>query len=181
MDKIVLINSLGIQDSGGITVLDKLLTEIQNRTYKFYIICHQNENIKVLLEKYKGTLNFEFKILKNKGFLYRLYYENIVFRKITKEKKIDLIYNFSGSAQFFSKVPQITKVHNLLFYSKKIDKVYFQKKQYLAWIEQIALKRLVFHGMINQAKYIEVQSNHVKEYMGDFINISKKQFFIKEI
>lgn len=175
----LIINSLGIQDSGGITVLDKLLFEIENSSYDFLIICNQNDNIQKLVNKYRKILNFEFIIIENKGFLNRLYFENIVFRKIIKEKNIKLVYNFSGSAQFLSKVPQITKVQNLLFYSKKIDKVYFQKKQFITWFKQIYLKRVVFHCMIKQASYLEVQSIHVKNYISDFINILNKQFFIK--
>ena len=175
----ILINALGIQDSGGIIVFDKLLLEIAKSKYRFLIICNQNENINKLYEKYKNIENFEFLIIHSKVFLHRLYFENIVFRKIIKEKNIDLVYNFSGSSQFFSKVPQITKVHNLLFYSKKIDKVYFEKKEYFKWTKQIFLKRIIFHTMLIQTKYVEVQSNHVKEYISDFINISNKQFFIK--
>lgn len=175
----ILINGLSIQDSGGITVFDKLLCEIEDSLYKFLIICNENDNIKKLVNKYIKASNFEFIIIKNKGFFQRLYYENIVFRKIIKEKKISLVYNFSGSAQFFLPIPQITKVHNLLFYSKKMDKVYFEKKEYLKWFKQIFLKRIVFHMMLKQTKYIEVQSSHVQEYISDFINISKKYFFIK--
>jgi hypothetical protein len=175
----ILINTLGIKDSGGITVLQKLLDEIKNSHYSFVIICNQNENIDKLYEKYKNIENFEFLIITSKGFLYRLCYENIVFRKIIKERNIKLVYNFSGSSQFFCKVPQITKVQNLLFYSKKIDKVYFEKKEYLRWLKQIFLKRIIFHTMLKQTKYIEVQSNHVKVYISDFINIENKQFFIK--
>lgn len=175
----IFINALGIQDSGGITVLQKLLNEIKNYHYNFLIICNQNENIEKLYEKYKNIENFEFLIIPSKGFLYRLYFENIVFRKIIKEKNIELVYNFSGSSQFFPKVSQITKVHNLLFYSKKIDKIYFDKKEYFKWLKQIFLKRIIFHTMLRQTKYVEVQSNHVKEYISDFINISNKQFFIK--
>ncbi|MDN5067890.1 glycosyltransferase [Aliarcobacter butzleri] len=175
----IFINALGIQDSGGITVLQKLLNEIKNSHYNFLIICNKNENIYKLYEKYKNIENFEFLIIPSKGFLHRLYFQNIVFRKIIKEKNIELVYNFSGSSQFFSKVPQMTKVHNLLFYSKKIDKVYFEKKEYLKWLKQIFLKRIIFHTMLRRTKYVEVQSNHVKEYISDFINISNKQFFIK--
>lgn len=175
----ILINSLGIQDSGGITVFDKLLLEIAKSKYRFLIICNQNESINKLYKKYKNIENFEFLIIPSKGFLYRLYFENIIFKKFIKEKNIDLVYNFSGSSQFFSKVPQIIKVHNLLFYSKKIDKVYFEKKEYFKWTKQIFLKRIIFHTMLRQTKYVEVQSNHVKEYISDFINISNKQFFIK--
>lgn len=178
-NRMILINSLGIQDSGGITVLDKILYETNGSHYNFLIICNQNENIDKLYKKYKNTKNFEFLITPSKEFLYRLYFENIVFRKIIKDKNIDLVYNFSGSGHFFANVPQVTKVHNLLFYSKKIDKVYFEKKEYFKWTKQIFLKRLVFHSMIRQVKYIEIQSNHVKEYMSDFIDISRKQFFIK--
>lgn len=176
---IILINSLGIQDSGGITVLEKLLNEIKNTSYKYLIICNQNENIKKLINKYKEYENCEFFQIPSKSFLNRLYIENIVFRRIIKQQEISLIYNFSGSALFFLSVEQITKVHNLLFYSKKIDQIYFEKKQYLKWLKQILLKRIVFHAMIKQTNYIEVQSNHVIEYMSDFINISQKHFFIK--
>ena len=38
-------------------------------------------------QKYKNIENFEFLIIPSKGFFYRLYFENIVFRKIIKEKK----------------------------------------------------------------------------------------------
>lgn len=175
----ILINSLGIQDSGGITVFDKLLLEIAKSKYRFLIICNQNESVNKLYKKYKNIKNFEFLIISSKGFLHRLYFENIIFKKFIKEKKIDLVYNFSGSSQFFSKVPQITKVHNLLFYSKKIDKIYFEKKEYFNWLKQIFLKRIIFHNMLRQTKHVEVQSNHVKKYISDFINISNKQFFIK--
>lgn len=176
----ILINILGIQDSGGITVLEKLFTELLNTNkYNYLIICTKNKNILNLIDEYKSIKNFEFLMIENKGFIQRLYYENIVFRKIIKERKISLVYNFSGSAQFFLPIPQITKVHNLLFYSKKIDKVYFEKKEYLKWFKQIFLKRIVFHMMLKQTKYIEVQSSHVQEYISDFIDISKKCFFIK--
>lgn len=176
----LLINVLGIQDSGGITVLEKLFTELLNTNkYNYLIICTKNKNILNLIDEYKSMKNFEFLMIENKGFIQRLYYENIVFRKIIKEKKISLVYNFSGSAQFFLPIPQITKVHNLLFYSKKMDKVYFEKKEYLKWFKQIFLKRIVFHMMLKQTKYIEVQSSHVQEYISDFIDISKKYFFIK--
>ena len=175
----IMINALGIKDSGGITVFDKLLSEIQKNQYNYLLMCNPNVSIKNLIEKYKNIQNFEFLLMPSKGFLYRLYCENIVFRKIIKEKNIKLVYNFSGSAQFFSEVPQITKVHNLLFYSKKIDKVYCQKKQFRLWLRQIFLKRVAFHSMLRQVDYVEVQSNHVKEYIGDFLNTSKKQFFIK--
>lgn len=174
-----LINTLSIQDSGGITVLEKLFNEIKDTHYNFLIICNQNENIGKLYEKYKNIENFEFLIIPSKGFLYRLYFENIVFRKIIKARNIKLVYNFSGSSQFFFKIPKITKVHNLLFYSKKIDKIYFDKKKYLSWLKQIFLKRVIFHMMIKNTNYIEVQSNHVKEYISDFVDILNKQFFIK--
>lgn len=177
----ILINALNIQDSGGITVLLKLLIDMfkNSKSNNYLIICTKNANTLNLVNNYKSIKNFEFLMIENKGFLQRLYYENIVFRKIIKERKISLTYNFSGSAQFFLHIPQITKVHNLLFYSKKIDEVYFEKKEYLKWFKQIFIKRIVFHMMLKQTKYIEVQSFHVQEYISNFIDISKKQFFIK--
>ncbi len=41
----ILINALGIQDSGGITVLDKVLDECSRYTLDDYlIVCHDNTN-----------------------------------------------------------------------------------------------------------------------------------------
>jgi len=179
MHKNILINAIGIQDSGGITVIEKLFDELRRSQFKFLIICSNNKNINDLVDKYSNVENFEFILTETKSFLYRLYYENIVFRKIIKESRISFVYNFSGSAQFFLPVPQITKVQNLLFYSRRIDKVYFQSKQYSKWIKQVLLKRIVFHSMVKQAPYIEVQSSHMKEYISDFIDVSKKKFFVK--
>ena len=147
----ILINSLGIQDSGGITVLDKMLFECVNSEYDYLIVCNQNTNILNLIQKYSEIENFEFFVLLSKGFLHRLYFENVVFRKIIKEEDISLVYNFSGSAQFFLPIPQLTKIHNLLFYSTTINNVYFQKKYFKLWLKHIFLKRIVFHSMINQA------------------------------
>lgn len=178
-NKTILINSLGIQDSGGITVLGKLLDELKNSSYTYLIVCNKNSNIENLKKKFDNCKNLKFKVFISKGFLHRLYYENVILRKVIKKEEISLIYNFSGTAQFFLKIPQITKIHNLLFYSKKIDSLYFEKKEYLSWLKQIFVKRLVFHTLIKQSKYIEVQSNHVKENISDFINISNKSFFIK--
>lgn len=175
----ILVNSLSITDSGGITVFDKLLNEVKDNKHKYLIICSKNKNISNLIKKYINYDNFEFLLISSKSFLNRLYYENIIFRKIIKERNIKLVYNFSGTSQFFLKIPQITKVQNLLFYSKKIDKIYFEKRKYLSWLKQILLKRIIFHIMLRQSRYVEVQSDHVKEYISDFINISKKQFFIK--
>lgn len=175
----ILINTLGIQDSGGITVLKKVLREIKDTKYKCLIICNKNQNIEKIITEFIDSDNLEFLMIKTKGFLYRIYYENIIFRKIIKERKIKFVYNFSGTAQFFFKIPQMTKVHNLLFYSKKIEKVYFEKKEYLNWFRQIFLKRIIFQSMLKQTEYVEVQSSHVKEYINDFIDLKKKHFFIK--
>lgn len=176
----IIINGIGIQDSGGITVLEKVLDELRNEKFSFfYVVCSNNTNIVKLLEKYKNINNFEFSIVEHRGFLYRLYYENIIFRKIIIENNINLIYNFSGSAQFFLKIPQLVKVHNLLFYSKKLDLVYKQKGKISIWLKQIFLKRIVFKFMLSQAKYIEIQSIHVKNYLSDFIKVENKIFFVK--
>lgn len=177
---VILINALGIQDSGGITVFDKVLSECANSDLNnYYIVCNENKGINRLFKKYKNTINFEFKIIENKGFLYRLYYENILFRNIIRNKNIKLIYNFSGSAQFMLKIPQLVKLQNLLFYSKKLDEVYKQKNKTLIWLKQIFFKRFIFKMMLNQAKYLEIQSSHVKDYLSDYVNIEYKIFYVK--
>ena len=101
----MLINMLGITNSGGIEVADKMLTELSKDTSSVYvIITDYNMNILKLINKYQNIKNFEFKIQKYKSPIYRLYYENVIFRKIIKEYSLRLIYNFSGSYQFFFKI-----------------------------------------------------------------------------
>jgi hypothetical protein len=176
----ILINALGIKDSGGITVLHKALRDCKNNTYYSYIIiCNDNKNIRTLYEEFKDTVHFKFTFVVSNFFIYRLYYENIIFRKIIKENNINLVYNFSGTSQFFLPVKQLIKIQNLSFYSKKLDDVYLKNKKYLLWLKQIYLKRIVFKSMIKNAKYFEIQSSHVKEYISDFIDLKEKSFYIK--
>ncbi len=174
----ILINALGVTDSGGIVVLDKALAECAtDKSNALLIVCNSNENIRKLKIKYK-EFNF---IMVRSGLLYRVFYENIIFRRLVIKNNIQLIYNFSGSAQlnFLTHIPQLTKVHNLLFYSRNLDAVYHSKKAYFEWFKQVFLKRLYFKFMLNQSKYIEVQSNHVQDCLSNFIDTKNKIFYEK--
>ena len=51
----ILINALGIQDSGGITVFDKVLEELVLNTQNRYILVYNdNANINLLFNKLNG-------------------------------------------------------------------------------------------------------------------------------
>ena len=63
----VLINSLGIQDSGGITVFKKVLNEFQNTNYNYLIICNKNQNIEKLVVEFVDCTNFEFILIESNG------------------------------------------------------------------------------------------------------------------
>lgn len=175
----VLINTLGIQDSGGITVFYKMLQECLVDKNSYIVICNDNVGINKLVRNYKQYKKFNFILVPAKGFVFRLYYENFVLRKVIQEERIELIYNFSGSAQFFVNTPQLIKIQNLLFYSKKLDDIYLQNRKYILWLKQIYLKRIIFKIMANNSKFFEIQSAHVKEYMSDFIKTKDKKYFIK--
>jgi glycosyltransferase involved in cell wall biosynthesis len=176
----ILINSLSITDSGGISVFSKLLDEcVEADQFSFLVVCHDSKNIRLLIPKYEKYSQLEFLMISNKGMIHRLLYENFVFKQIIKKRNIQLVYNFSGTAQLFSTVPQIIKIHNLLFYSKRLDKAYFSKRLYIKWVKQIFLKRLVLLILLHFADYIEVQSEHVKASLSDFMRIDNKHFFIK--
>ncbi len=57
----MLINMLGITNSGGIEVADKMLTELSKDTSSVYvIITDYNMNILKLINKYQNIKNFEF-------------------------------------------------------------------------------------------------------------------------
>jgi len=176
----ILINALGIVNSGGAIVLEKISDELLQHQHNQYIfICNNNNAIMKLVDKYKDQNNIAFQIVNHKGFLFRLYFENISLRKVVNDNKVDLIYNFSGTKQLFIKITQLIKVQNLLFYSKKLDNTYQQQAQLFPWIRQIFLKRLVFRFMLDRSKHIEIQSSHVKRYLSDFINTRNKMFYVK--
>jgi hypothetical protein len=177
----ILVNALGIIDSGGIVVLDKFLNECLKDPLgrKYLIVANDNANIRKLLGKYKESVLFKFLFINNKGFIHRLFYENIIFRRLVKEHCIELIYNFSGTAQFFTKTPQLVKIHNLLFYSKKLDGFYQERGFFLRWFKDIFIKRIASIQMLNRVTHLEIQSSHVKRYLSDFINIRSKVFYVK--
>jgi glycosyltransferase involved in cell wall biosynthesis len=178
--KNILINAFGIQDSGGIRVLEKLLIECQHSVgYKYTIICNNNLQLRNLNNLYKKNDIFNFIMINNKGFLHRLIFENIQFYNIIKKENIDLIYNFSGTAQPFLNTPQLIKIQNLLFYTKSLDKIYNEKSSFIIWLKQIYFKRVVFQFMSNHSYFLEVQASHVEKYMSDFIDTKEKTFFLK--
>ena len=90
-----------------------------------------------------------------------------------------LIYNFSGTQQLFLRTPSITKVQNILFFTRKLDSVYFDDNKYFLWFKQIWIKRFIFSLMLRYTKNIEIQSIHVIEELSNFINVDNKNFFIK--
>lgn len=176
----ILINALGIQNSGGLTILRKSLDELlSDQDNQYYCEVYDGEYMKNLINDFASQGNINFSVRRNYGNLYRFIYENINFPLIVKRKKINLIYNFSGSNQFFTRVTSIVKVQNLLFFNKSLDGIYFKKNLYYLWFIQIFLKRLLLLLMLKRAKYIEVQSNHVKDELSNFLSLNKKTFFIK--
>ena len=176
----IMINTLGIQDSGGITVLDKVLKECSLDKSNNYLVAYSNnKNINTLCNSYNDTSHFAFERFDIKNLLHRLYIENITFRILQDKHNIKLTYNFSGSAQFFSKTPQLIKLHDLSFFSKSVDQEFFVQKKYFDWLKEVLLKRLVFASMIRQCEFVEMQSSHVQVYIEDFIDISNKRLFFK--
>jgi hypothetical protein len=180
MQNRILINALGIVDSGGLSVFNKLLSECSvDRINSYYIICNEGVFTNPLKKKYLNSSKIEFNFIVNKGIFHRLYYENFIFRRIIKKKNIRLVYNFSGTAQPFIKTPQLVKIQNLLFFSKAVDSTYIQHKKYILWIRQVVFKRLIFRMMLQRSKYIEIQSTHVKSCLSNFNNTTNKSFYVK--
>jgi len=180
MNNKVLINAFGIVDSGGITVLEKLLNELSVfESNHYYVVCNKNHNIERTMKKYQFFPHIVFKEFLNKGFIHRIYFENIVFRKIIKVHQINLIYNFSGSSQFFNKTQELVKIQNLLFFSKELDSEYIRKYQFLLWFKHIVLKRTVIRLMLIKTKHLEIQSDHVKKNLENFINVKNMRFYLK--
>jgi glycosyltransferase involved in cell wall biosynthesis len=178
--KNILVNAIGTFDSGGITILRKALSEfILDKDNKYIVICSSSNSIYQLRKLHLEHKNINFLILKNSSFIYRFYFENIIFRKLINMHEISLVYNLGSSVQFFLGVPQLTKIQNLLFFSKRLDRLYLKNNFFYLWFKQVFLKRQILKLMLKFSSRLEIQSAHVREALSDFIRTDDKTFFIK--
>ncbi len=176
----VLVNAFGISSAGGITVLKKTIYEfLDNQENQYYIFVFSNQNILNLVQEFNNIDNIHFKIYNDYGILFRLLRENIYFLSFVLRNHISLIYNFTGTRQLLFGVPTVVKIQNLLFFTKKLDAIYFDNNKKFLWLKQIWLKRFIFGLMLRWTKNIEIQSIHVKEELSNFINVENKNFYIK--
>jgi len=176
----VLVNAFGISSAGGITVLKKTIDEfLDNQENQYYIFVFSNQNILNLVQKFNNIDNIHFKIYNNYGILFRLLRENLHFLCFVLRNNISLIYNFTGTRQLIFGIPVIVKIQNLLFFTKKLDSIYFNNYKKILWFKQIWLKRFIFLFMLKFTKNIEIQSIHVKGELSNFINVDNKTFFVK--
>ena len=176
----ILFNALGIRDSGGLRVLQVELGKYNEETFPGYIlVCNDSEYLKQIIEDYKHVKNFKILIHKASGLWSRLYYENVVFKKIVNKYNVDIIYNFSGSSQPFIKTLQLIKMQNLFFYSKELDSAYWRQYSFMSWIKQVLIKRVILNLIRPKQAYIEIQSQHVEVEMANFVNTKSMLFFIK--
>ena len=176
----VLVNAFGISSAGGITVLKKTIYEfLENQENQYYIFVFSNQNILNLVQEFNNIDNIHFKIYNDYGILFRLLRENLYFLSFVLRNNISLIYNFTGTRQLIFGIPIIVKIQNLLFFTKKLDSIYFNNYKKILWLKQIWLKRFIFGFMLKFTKNIEIQSIHVKEELSNFINVDNKNFFVK--
>ena len=176
----VLVNTFGISSAGGITVLKKTIYEfLENQENQYYIFVFSNQNILNLVKEFNNIDNIHFKIYNDYGILFRLLRENLYFLSFVLTNHISLIYNFTGTRQLLFGIPTIVKIQNLLFFTKKLDSIYFDNNKKFLWLKQIWLKRFIFGFMLKFTKNLEIQSIHVKKELSNFINVENKNFFIK--
>ena len=176
----VLVNAFGISSAGGITVLKKTIYEfLENQENQYYIFVFSNQNILNIVQEFNNIDNIHFKIYNDYGILFRLLRENLYFLSFVLRNNISLIYNFTGTRQLIFGIPIIVKIQNLLFFTKKLDSIYFNNYKKILWFKQIWLKRFIFGFMLRFTKNIEIQSIHVKKELSNFINVENKNFFIK--
>lgn len=174
----ILTNALGIADSGGITVFNKYLEEINNSPYSTIVCYNQGPLIDNVVAHYQNNPKISFIIFQKSGIIKRLWLENTRFNKIVKENDLRLIYNLSGSAQLLP-ILQLTKLQNLMFYSSKLDDQYKKQGKLIQWFKQIFIKRFVFLNLYKFQKNFEIQSSHVENMFLQFCHNDKFNFFIK--
>ena len=170
----VLVNAFGISSAGGITVLKKTIYEfLENQENQYYIFVFSNQNILNLVQEFNNIDNIHFKIYNDYGILFRLLRENLYFLSFVLRNNISLIYNFTGTRQLLFGIPIIVKIQNLLFFTKKLDSIYFDNNKKFLWLKQIWFKRFIFCFMLRFTKNIEIQSIHVKRRIVQFYQCRK--------
>ena len=175
-----LVNAFGVRDSGGLTILRKTLNELKNETnHEFHIFTFEGSYLSNMLDEYYHYNHFHFHKTYNKSSIYRLCFENLYLPFFCKKKHISLIYNLTGTSQFLSHIPILVKIQNLLFFSRELDLIYFEKKKWLLWIRQVWIKRLIISLMLRYSRHIEIQSGHVRDELSNFINTKNKIFYLK--
>jgi len=176
----ILINALGIESSGGLTILRNTIEDLAgDKSNIYYCFVYKGKYIDDLINSTKLHSNIKFLAIRNFGIFCRVIFENLYFPYFAKKNRIILIYNFSGSNQLFFRIPSLVKLQNLLFYTKSLDTIYFRNNFYFRWFKDIYLKRFIFLIMIKKTKYFEIQSSHVSDELENFINLKKRSFFIK--
>lgn len=177
----ILINTLAIVDSGGVTVLASLLEKIAISDRDCLICYYHSLHLDTLISQYIEEPKLTFIGFPKRNFLHRLFLENIIFTKLIKDQKIDFIYNFSGSAQPFIKVPQIIKLQNMMFYSNKLDHRYGDLGYKKAWIKQIWLKRQIFKFLYKDQYYFEIQADHVADGVQKYLSKMNHYYTVSDI
>lgn len=178
----ILINALGIVDSGGVRVFQSTLSACSKDTsHAYFIIGSQTEFVAELKNKYFHFGHINFFLVSYNSYYYRLYFENFKFRDLIEKFSIDVVYNLSGSAILFTYQipPQVVKLQNLLFFCKKLDRLYIQERKFKLWFFQIFLKRQMLKLMYRNVLTYEIQSKHVMKYVADFIPIRDRVFLVK--
>ena len=177
----VLVNCFGIKNSGGVTVLRELVLECQylKGTMSLIFLVSDRDVYESLKANFKDSEICQVKFVAIKNNLHRLIFENLRFKKIITESGSTLIYNFTGSHQFFLKTPQLLKMQNLLFYSKALDKAYAESQSFVVRVKNHLLKAWVFRYMLSKARFVEVQAHHVAQAISDYVDLHDKKVFIK--
>jgi len=176
----ILINALGTESSGGISILRKTLQDVSlDEESQYHIFIYTGKYIDSLLIEKNYHNNLHFRIMKNYGLIYRVLFENIFMPFYINKNNISLIYNLTGTSQFFSGIPSIVKIQNLLFFTKGLDMLYFKRNKRLLWLKHIYYKRIVLSLMLRVAKNIEIQSINVKKELSNFVDLNNKNFFLK--
>ena len=134
----VLVNAFGISSAGGVTVLKKSINEfLENQENQYYIFVFNNQNILNLVREFNNIDSIHFKIYNDYGILFRLLRENLYFLSFVLNNKTSLIYNFTGTRQLLFGIPTIVKIQNLLFFTRKLDSIYFDNYKKILWFKQI--------------------------------------------
>ena len=151
----ILVLSMAATEGGALSIMNNLYNEIKESSndvhWYFLVSLPQLENLdNVSVLRYPWV---------KKNWFNRLYFDNVIAKKIVKENNIDYVFTLQNTTIFNVDIPQILYLHQPLPF---VDKRYKINEDLKFWVYQNVIAKIIKKSL-KQADKIIVQTNWLKD------------------